>query len=84
MPYAHAVIDAPDGTRYQRGDEVDESKFDSHEDELTELREGGAVREDEYDPAADEVPMPDVVVIDGVEYKKAVDASEEGSNADLS
>lgn len=84
MPFAHAVIDAPDGTRYQRGDEVDESKFDSHEEELQELRDGGAIREEDYDPAVDEVPMPDVVVIDGVEYKKATDASEEGSDADRS
>lgn len=84
MPFAHAVIDAPDGTRYQRGDEVDESKFVSHEEELAELRDGGAIRDEDYDPAADVSPAPDVVEIDGVKYVKTADAAEEATDAERS
>lgn len=85
--YAHAVIDAPNGVRYQRGDEINEKDFvvkDDDTDHLAELLDGGSVSEKDYDPAVDEVPMPDVVVIDGVEYKKAADGAEEASDADRS
>jgi hypothetical protein len=78
MPYAHAVIDASDGTRYQRGDEVDLDKFT--QEELGDLQDGGAIREEDYDEAADKVGPPDTIVIEGVEYVKAVDAAEEDSH----
>jgi hypothetical protein len=74
MAIAHAVIDAPDGTRYERGDEVDESKFDAHDDELQELRDGGSIRDEEYDESADRVGPPAVVEIEGVRYVQADDA----------
>lgn len=82
MPFAHAVIDASDGTRYQRGDEVDLEKFT--EEELAELQDGGAIREEDYDEAADVVPAPDVVEIEGVKYVKTTDAAEEATDAERS
>ena len=77
MPYAHAVIDAPDGTRYERGDEVDEEKFE--EAELEDLVVGGAIREEDYDPEADKVGPPDVIEIEGVTYVAVSDDSKTAS-----
>jgi hypothetical protein len=85
--YAHAVIDAPNGKRYERGDEIDESDFvvkDDDTDHVAELLDGGSLSEEDYDPAADEVPAPDVVEIDGVRYVKTTDASKEKTDADRS
>lgn len=63
MPlYAHARIEDPDepGRYYERGAEVPET-----------VAEGlDCVSEEQYDPASDEVPAPDVIEIDGVRYTK--------------
>lgn len=83
MAFAHAVIDAPDGTRYERGAEVDESKFDAHPDELLELRDGGAIRDEKYDKSVDRVGPPAVVEIEGVRYVQADDTSEGASDGQL-
>lgn len=73
MAYAHAVIELDDRT-IQRGDKVSKSDFNDA-DRYAELVEGGAISDSHYDPAADEVPPPDVVEIDGVRYVKTKDAS---------
>jgi hypothetical protein len=80
MPYAHAVIDASDGTRYERGDEVDLSKF--AEEELDDLRDGGAIRDEDYDPEQDRVGPPATIVIEGVEYVQADDGSRTQESTD--
>lgn len=89
MAYAHAVIDAPDGTRYERGDEVDLDKFPvivdketgEEIDQAANLYEGGALSDEEYDEAVDKVGPPDVIVIEGVEYVKAADGAKEDTDA---
>lgn len=73
--YAHAEFET-EGQRYRRGDSVPADL-----EGLDELLEGGAVSEDEYDPAVDVVPMPDTVEIDGVVYKKAGDSAGEEATA---
>ena len=73
MPYAHALIENPeDGTKFRRGDEVP-AKFAKANPELVE---GGAIRDEEYDPAVDVSPMPDEVEIDGARYIKVSDAAD--------
>lgn len=67
MPYAHAVIELEART-VQRGDEV--SKDDFSAESWEELLDGGAVSDEPYDEAADVVPPPDVVEIDGIKYTK--------------
>lgn len=70
--YAHALINDPrSGKRYRQGDKVpdDLPGFD-------ELVEGGAVSAEKYDPAADVLPPPGIVEIDGVRYVKAEDTTE--------
>lgn len=70
--YAHALINDPrTGQRYQQGDEVPEELpgFD-------ELVEGGAVSTEPYDPAADVLPPPATVEIEGVRYIKVEDNTE--------
>lgn len=75
MAYAHALIEVPldpedvskGVTRFERGKEVPNDLPG-----IEELREGGSVRDEPYDPAADTSPPPDVVEIDGVRYTKEV------------
>jgi hypothetical protein len=69
--YAHALIELPDGTKYDRGDEVPEDAFSA--EDLEYLRDGGSLSDEPYDPAADIVPPPEYVEIDGVRYKKESD-----------
>lgn len=71
MAYAHALIELEDGTRIQRGDTVPDDLPG-----FEELVEAGSLSDDEYDPAADVAPAPEVIEIDGVKYVKASDGSE--------
>ncbi len=68
MAIAHALIEA-DGVRYARGQDVPDDLPG-----IEELREYGAVSDEAYDPAVDEVPPPEEVVIEGVTYKRAHDS----------
>lgn len=91
MPYAHAVIDAPNGHRFERGDEVDLDAFvvkdddgtDASPDIVANLYEGGALSDEPYDSSVDEVPAPEIVEIDGVKYVKASDGAKEASDGSL-
>lgn len=67
MAYAHAVIELDDRT-IQRGDKVFEDDFST--ESWDELVDGGSIADEPYDEAADVVPPPDVVEIDGVKYTK--------------
>jgi hypothetical protein len=68
MAIAHALIEA-DGVRYARGQDVPDDLPG-----IEELREYGSVSDAAYDPAVDEVPPPDEIVIEGVVYKRTHDA----------
>lgn len=75
MAYAHALIEYTDDEgrvyRLNRGDEVpsDVPGYD-------ELVDGGAVRDEPYDPDAEPVLTPDYVEIEGVRYVKISDGAE--------
>lgn len=71
MAYAHALIELEDGTRIQRGQEVSE-EIPGYD----ELVEAGSIRDEEYDPAEDEVGPPEFVEVGGVRYLKANDGAE--------
>jgi hypothetical protein len=79
MLYAHALIHAEDGPRYDRGDEVPEDAF-SPED-LEALKDGGAVSEDPYDPEQDRVGPPATVEIEGVRYVQVDDGAKADEDA---
>ena len=72
MPYAHALIELPDGSKLKRGDEVSEDVLSA--DDYAYLVEGGAISDEEYDPAADVAPAPKYVEIDGVRYIQVAEA----------
>ena len=76
MPYAHALIELPDGTKFQRGDEVPAKVAKDH----TDLVEGGAIQDTEYDPAVDVSEAPAVVEIEGARYIKVSDGAEEATD----
>lgn len=72
--YAHARIEVPNDpedpsagvTRYEQGDEVPEAVAEGLE----------CVSDEPYNPAADKLPPPATVEIDGVRYVQASDGAE--------
>lgn len=82
--YAHARIELRDPESgsvsfIERGESVPDDREILGRDELIE---GGALREEDYDSAADVVPAPNEVVIDGVVYVKAEEIHQATEAAD--
>lgn len=78
--YAHATIhDHKTDTVYTRGNVVENPEEIDGWDELVG---GGALKEEDYDPSADEVGPPAQVEVDGVRYVRAEDgfSSQEASS----